>query len=122
MIKPKDLYETSPEELGLPYGYDKTIIPVSKMRDLLKQCVIRSTDTAHYVLLGIENQANIHYALPIKLMIYDALNYGAQVSAITKEHKHQKDTKNEDEFLSGFRKENKIRPVITLTLYLGSKE
>ena len=37
-------------------------------------------DEAAYILLGIENQTDIHYAMPVRNMIYDALQYGKQVA------------------------------------------
>lgn len=49
----------------------------------------------------------------------DALNYGQQVSEIASEHRKEKDLRD-TEFLSGFSKEDKIIPVITLTVYFGS--
>ena len=39
-----------------------------------------------YVLLGIENQTRIHYAMPVRNIIYDALQYGKQVEEIARRH------------------------------------
>lgn len=75
----------------------------------------------YVVLIGVENQSNIHYAMPVKNMIYDALSYGKQVNKTKIFHSKRKDYKSEDEFLSGFTKNDKIIPVITITLYLGLK-
>ena len=36
-------------------------------------------------------------------------------------HKRNKDTESADEFLSGFTSEDKITPVVTITVYLGSR-
>jgi hypothetical protein len=52
-------------------------------------------------------------------MIYDALNYGSQVQQIAAEHRKQKDVRGA-EFLSGFKRTDKLKPVVTLTLYWGS--
>ena len=35
-------------------------------------------------ILGVESQARIHYAMPVKVMPYDIMNYAAQISAIKK--------------------------------------
>ena len=75
---------------------------------------------ATYLLLGIENQSDIHYALPVKNMNYDAFNYGKQVADIAKEHRAKRDIKDSGEFLSGFKKEDKLKPIITLTIYFGA--
>lgn len=74
-----------------------------------------------YVLLGIENQTDIHYGMVVKNLIYDALNYGRQMKLITAGHKENRDIKG-DEFLSGFSREDRLKPVITLTIYFGKKE
>ncbi len=57
-----------------------------------------------YVLLGIENQTRIHYAMPVRNIIYDALQYGKQVEEIARRHARQKDHPghSQDEYLSGF--------------------
>lgn len=49
-------------------------------------------------------------------MLYDALNYSSQVEAAAKQHRKNKDITGA-EFLSGFAKEDKLIPVITLTVY-----
>lgn len=75
-----------------------------------------------YVLLGIENQTDVHYAMAVKNMIYDALNYGGQISNIRAEHQKKKDLKGGAEFLSGFQKGDRLKPVVTLTIYFGTGE
>lgn len=114
-LKPKDPTEIAiiPEDTS-----DET---VEKIRDILKQCILMQDEKATYLLLGIENQSDIHYALPVKNMNYDALNYGKQVSEIAKEHRKKKDVKDSGEFLSGFTKEDKLKPIITLTIYFGAE-
>lgn len=76
-------------------------------------------DKMTFLLLGIENQSEVHCAMPVRNLLYDALNYGHQVSEIASEHRKEKDLRDA-EFLSGFSKEDKIIPVITLTVYFGS--
>jgi len=75
-----------------------------------------------FLILGIENQSEVHYAMPVRNLIYDALNYGQQVNKIAALHRKEKDLKAGDEYLSGFNKADKIMPVITLTVYFGAKE
>lgn len=80
--------------------------------------------TASYILLGIEDQTDVHYAMPVRNIIYDALQYGKQVSEVAKKHKNQGDRKghNKGEYLSGFYKEDRIRPVVTLVVHFGADE
>lgn len=43
-------------------------------------------EKAVYLLLGIENQLTVHYAAPVKNLLYDALQYAAQVERRAKIH------------------------------------
>ena len=62
--------------------------------------------------------------MPVKSCIYDALQYVKQVKSIADRHKRTGDSKghSSDEFLSGFYKGDRIKPVITLVIYFGNKE
>ena len=116
------LQELDSAEYGIIQAVEKANTEiVQKTRDILKQSIIMSDERATYLLLGIENQSELHYALPVKNLIYDALNYGRQVSRISEKHRKDKDLKGA-EFLSGFAKEDKLYPVITLTIYFGAEE
>ncbi len=68
--------------------------------------------------------------MPVKNMLYDSMEYASQVDKISREHRrHMNAGKNHGkkflqkvssgEFLSGFYKEDKLIPVITLVLYFG---
>ena len=39
---------------------------VQKYRDILKSAVIKQDEKMSYVLLGIENQTDVHYAMPVR--------------------------------------------------------
>lgn len=121
VIKASDLEPRDPTTLTIILA-DTKEETVEKIRDLLKQCIVMQDGKATYLLLGIENQSDIHYALPVKNMNYDALGYSQQVSEIAKEHRKENDLKGSSEFLSGFTKEDKLKPIITLTIYFGADE
>ena len=100
---------------------------VQKYRDLLKTATIMEDGEATYVLLGIENQTEVHYAMPVRNMLYDAMQYNQQVTEIAEKHKGKKGGKRQQkistgEFLSGFYKNNKLIPVITLVLFFNPGE
>ena len=100
---------------------------MQKYRDLLKTATVMEDGEAAYVLLGIENQTEVHYAMPVRNMLYDAMKYNQQVTDIAAKHKKQKDSKRHQkisngEFLSGFYKEDKLIPVITLVLFFNPGE
>jgi hypothetical protein len=58
-----------------------------KLRDLFKHAIIKKAKGRYYVLLGIENHSDIHYAVVVKNIIYDVLNYGSQVAEIARKHR-----------------------------------
>lgn len=128
VVKPALLQELDTTEIAIPFALDEeestTEEAVQKYRDVLKSTVIMQDAKASYILLGVENQTDIHYAMPVRNIIYDALQYGKQVSEVAKKHKNQSDGKrhNRGEYLSGFYKGDRIRPVITLVIHFGADE
>ena len=120
VVRAEELKETDPTELAI-IATEKGKEFVQKYRDVFKKCILMEDEKFAYLMMGIENQTDIYYALPVKNMIYDALEYGRQVRERAKEHRELRDTRGE-EFLSRFKKEDKLKPVITLVVYWGTKE
>ena len=52
---------------------------LQKYRDVLKAAVIKQDEKMSYVLLGVENQTDVHYAMPVRNAIYDALQWKTSV-------------------------------------------
>lgn len=128
VVDPEKLHELDTTEIALPFVQEENGTrkeeAVQKYRDVLKSAVIKRDNEAAYILLGIENQTDIHYAMPVRNMIYDALQYGKQVADIAARHRTKDDnTKmhNRGEYLSGFNQKDKITPVITLVLHFGAE-
>ena len=122
VIQPERLQELDTTELVqlIAKGKNNKNESVQKYRDILKAAVIMEDENADYLLLGIENQTEIHYAMPVRNMIYDALQYGNQVAAIAAQNVKEKKAPTRAEFLSGFYKADKLRPVLTLVLHFGA--
>ena len=122
VIDPDNLEETNPAELALLFGKDnKPVEFIQRYRDIIKLATIMKDEKRTYVILGIENQNRIHYAMPVRNCIYDALQYVKQVKAIADKHKRDGNNKghSSDEFLSGLYKGDRIKPVVTLVVYFG---
>lgn len=115
IIKPEDLMEKDVTELTVPKKL-KNAAAVEKIRDILKGCCVKTAKGVTYLVIGIENQADTHYAMVVRNMLYDALNYSSQVEAYAKEHRQKKDISGA-EFLSGFAKNDMLHPVVTLTIF-----
>ena len=123
-IQSQSLQERDATELAVLFSNDsvKNETEVQqKYRDVLKRAVIMQNKEATYLLLGIENQTDIHYAMPVRNLIYDALQYGKQVSDITAENRKTGKKRSGGEYLSGFYKEDKLTPVITLVIHFGTE-
>ncbi len=73
-----------------------------------------------FALIGLGNQANIHYAMPIRVMEYDANTYYNQWSKLQKHYAKTKELTG-DEYLSGMKRTDRFYPVITIGLYYGEK-
>ena len=122
VIDPGKLEPLDTASIALPYGDNGKAVSVQKYRDILKKITVMRDGRATYLMLGIENQAEVHYAMPVRNMLYDAIQYANQVEEIAKTHKANKDYGTRAEFISGFHKTDRIFPVITLTLYFGADE
>lgn len=91
---------------------------VQRQRDLM----MKAGFGICFAVLGTENQNAIHYAMPVRNMLYDSLEYTRQVQELEKAHKAAGDHLKGDEFLSGITKNDKLCPVITVILYYGKEE
>ena len=118
------LRELDPAELAMPYGADKKSEPVQKYRDILKGLAAMEDGERAYLLLGIENQTHVHYAAPVKGMLYDALQYARQIEQTGRRHREKKEygRSGSGEFLAGFYKEDWLIPVITLFISFSPGE
>ena len=72
------------------------------------------------IVFANETQAKVHYAMPVRNMLYDALEYMKQVQNLEKEHKEAGDTLDSAAFLSGITKEDRLTPVINTVFYTGT--
>ena len=122
VILPEALQPVDTTEIATPYG-NGAKAPIQKYRDNMKIWASMHDGKAVYVLLGSENQTKIQYAMPVKNMLYDSINYAGQVEQARQSYKNFKYDDDgvrikltAEEFLSGFRKEDKLIPVITAVI------
>jgi hypothetical protein len=125
VIDPASLQELDTRGMAIPRdsvkGKDK---PILRYRDSIKSLRAKYDDNGAYLILAVESQSHIHYAMPARTIMYDAIQYTKQVKEIAAKHKLEGRPKgiSEDEFLSGFYKSDKLLPVITLVIYFADKE
>ncbi len=120
VITPDGLNELDTTALAIPYG-NKARKHVQKHRDLLKLYAAKQDKGAIYLILGLEIETKIHYGMPVRAMLYDAMSYTHQVQLITEQRREVKPKQTYHEFLSGLGKEDRLKPVITIVLNLSGK-
>lgn len=89
---------------------------VQKYRDLIRRVVMG----IQFVLIGLEHQDQVHYAMPVRIMLEDAALYDEQLRKIQRLHRRRKDLKGA-EFLGQFAKSDRLVPVFTIVLYYGEE-
>ena len=122
VILPEQLKEKDPVELIIPFKEENITIPIQKFRDLMKKVDVKEANNVTYMIVGVENQQEIHYAMVIRNMLYDAIDYASQINEISKRNRKGKVLKDAGEFLSGIKKDDKIIPVVTIVIYWGANE
>lgn len=121
IIKPDALCEVDTSSIAVvPISKGGKSINIQKYRDIIKQSIVMKSDNTYFVLLGIENQSDIHYAMPVRNMLYNAISYSEQVERISTYNRNNGKCLD-NSYLSGYTKEDKLIPVITVTLYWGIK-
>ena len=131
VIKPENLKPLDTDITAIPYGADGAGVPTQRYRDVLKSATAMEDENAVYLLLGIESQSEVHHAMPVRNMVYDALQYAAQVEEAARSHREARKAGDREElakkpdggeYLSGFYREDRLIPVITLAVYFGAGE
>ena len=125
IIGPDTLHPLDTTALAVPYGSGTSEVPVQKFRDEFKSLNVMHDvmhdDSRIYLLLGIEDQSEPHFAMPVKNMVYDALEYAGQVENSARSHREAKQwPSTSGEYLTGFYKDDRLIPVITTVVYFGS--
>jgi len=83
-------------------------------RDMVKKAVFGM----NFMVIGLENQEEVHYLMPLRCMAYETDEYEHQAVKVRKRVRRQKGI-SPAEFLSGFTKQDRLKPCITLVLYYG---
>ena len=120
VIKPEELEDVDTEESSVLQNR-KYAESIRASRDSIK---IRKKSAEHgveFVMLGLESQEHIHYAMPMRVMGYDYGVYKKQYDSNAQKYKTVEGM-DEEEFLSGMRRTDKLTAVITVVVYYGERE
>lgn len=74
------------------------------------------------VILAVENQRSVHYGMPVRNMMYDAIAYTKEAKTLEQQNRKSLALQKSEEFLSGLKKEAKLSPVLTLIFYYGENQ
>ena len=85
VIKPDALQEmdTDVSSVIQMKDYKETL---TRTRDMIKKAAYG----VEFVVMGIESQQYIHYAMPLRHMVYDAMSYLKEYQEITRRYKKRK--------------------------------
>lgn len=112
VLKPEELHEMDTDISGIIRfkDYEESL---SRTRDVVKKMAFG----VEFAVFGIESQQKIHYAMPLRALLYDGMGYLKEYQEIVHSRKSEKRAVTEDEFLSKMRKEDRLHPIISIVVY-----
>jgi len=80
---------------------------------------MRADHECYSVIFVGETQSGVDYAMPVRMMLYSALEYTKQIQELEHRHRKSSDRLRGDELLSGIARTDRIAPVVNIVFYLG---
>ena len=121
VVQPDMLLEADTDFSGIISfpEYDEAL---KRSPDIVKKCSLGM----EFIVFAVEDQSRVHYAMPLRTMIYDAMGYLKEYQELTRLRKQQRSkkagnatTETRDEFLSGIQKGDRLHAQISIVLYCG---
>lgn len=119
IIRPEELEDVDTDEASI-LEHGKYAESIQAARDNIKIRKKSKTYGVEFVMMGMEQQEHIHYAMPMRLMGYDYGTYKKQYDNNALKYKTAEGMEH-DEYLSGMKKTDKFMAVITVVVYYGEK-
>lgn len=94
--------------------YSRTLV---RIRDVVKKGMCGVC----FMIFGIEDQMKVHYAMPLRVLIYDALSYLKEYEKLVRENRSERRLSDSGEYLSGLQRTDRLHPVVTLVVYYGEE-
>ena len=128
-VDPERLRELDPSQIA-SFRKKGKARSMERRRDVLKYLAGKQDEDGVILLLGIENQTRIDYSMPVRNMLYDALQYEQQIEQILRGRENENRTlPNQTEvsendrtnpFFLSLTEEDRLIPVTTLVVYYGA--
>jgi hypothetical protein len=96
---------------------ESNVTGMQRLQDVVKNM----SDIANLFLLALENQSDINYQMPLRVLEGITLHLRSQVSRLNMERKSSSEKLSGAEYTSGFKKTDRIKPMIVLVVYYGEK-
>ena len=93
-----------------------------KRKNLYRDLVRKTPFKINFAIIGIENQEEIDYSLPVRIMSYDVGGYENQVAQIRNSVRRNPKGLSTGEYLYGFKKGSRLYPTVTFALYYGEED
>ena len=74
MIRAENVQDMSSEVTVIRKGADE-VLTSSGLRDILRKVACGM----QFIVMGVEEQSEVHYAMPVRVMEYDTAEYGRQI-------------------------------------------
>lgn len=117
VLNPNDLTEVD-TDLSSTLKFNGHAETVQRVFDVVKKAAYG----IEFVILGLENQEEIHYAMPLRHMLGDALSYLKEYNEIVAKNRKTNQLNSSAEFLSGINKRERLHPIISLCVYYGDEK
>lgn len=89
-----------------------------KYRDAVKRVIFGM----NFAVIALEHQDMLHHAMPVRVMLEDAAGYDEQMRRIQKRNRKINGRGlTKEEFIGGFKKEDRLNAVFTIVLYYGEE-
>lgn len=114
-VSGQDISEKSAAVTGI-LGRLRNRFTFQKYRDMIRRVALGM----RFIVIGVEHQDLVHYAMPVRVMLEDAAGYDEQMRRIQSLHRRRRDLKGA-EYVGRFSRKDRLEPVFTIVLYYGSE-
>ena len=87
IVKAESLEDASTVATSFVCNGNNSAVTFERIRDVRKVVKLNTEDRTAYMIYGAENQSHIHYAMPVKNMLYDVMEYADQIDTRRKKIK-----------------------------------